>query len=73
MEPTSLVSNRRAKTACSTISAAVRCLLRPILHNNWTYNKLAAKIEQETKNLNVIELDQRMSEGRQEQCKNTGK
>lgn len=33
MEPTSLVSRRRANTACSTISAAVKCLFKPILKN----------------------------------------
>ena len=32
MGPTSPESNRLAYTACSTISAAVRCLLKPILH-----------------------------------------
>ena len=31
MEPTSLENRRRAYTACSTISAAVRCLVSPIL------------------------------------------
>lgn len=31
IEPTSLVNKRRANTACSTISAAVRFLFKPIL------------------------------------------
>lgn len=31
MEPISLENKRRAKTACSTISAAVKCFLKPIL------------------------------------------
>lgn len=39
IEPTSLVSMRLANTACSTISAAVRCLFKPILQCWWRHYK----------------------------------